>query len=188
MNHDDETQLIEDILDGEAAAYAVLVRRYQSPIHGLMSRMCRNPADASDLTQEAFVVAYEKLEKFKVGARFFPWLYTLSLNIARDHLRKQGRVEIPASALHDGFMENIQDETADDALIEKIDSEKLFAAMEALGLETREVLILRYQEGLSIQDIADALKISVSAVKMRISRGLERLRAMFVVPRGGQEA
>lgn len=188
MNHDDETQLIEDILDGETAAYAVLVRRYQSPIHGLMSRMCRNPEDANDLTQEAFVMAYEKLEKFKVGARFFPWLYTLSLNIARDHLRRQGYVEIPASALHDGFMENIHDETSNDTLIEKMDSERLVAAMDTLGLETREVLILRYQEGLSLQDIADSLKISVSAVKMRISRGLERLRAMFVVPINGQEA
>lgn len=188
MNYDDETQLIEDILDGEAAAYAVLVRRYQSPIHGLMSRMCRNPEDASDLTQEAFLLAYEKLEKFKVGARFFPWLYTLSLNIARDHLRKQGHVEIPASALHEGFMESIQDETSNDAIIERIDSKKLIEAMNFLGLETKEVLILRYQEGLSIHDIADSLEISVSAVKMRISRGLERLRTMFVDSIGGQEA
>ena len=188
MNYDDETQLIEDILDGEAAAYAVLVRRYQSPIYGLMLRMCRNPDDASDLTQEAFVIAYEKLEKFKVGARFFPWLYTLSLNVARDHLRKQKHVEIPASTLYEGFMESIQDEASDDALIQIIDSRKLIDAMDSLGLETREVLILRYQEGLSIRDIADALKISVGAVKMRISRGLERLRAMFVDSIGGQEA
>lgn len=187
MNYDDETQLIEDILDGEAAAYAVLVRRYQSPIHGLMLRMCRNPDDASDLTQEAFVTAYEKLDKFKVGARFFPWLYTVSLNIARDHLRKQKHVEIPASTLREGFMKTIQDEASNDALVEMIDSKKLIKAMDSLGLETREVLILRYQEGLSIHNIAGSLEISVSAVKMRISRGLERLRVMFVDSIGGQE-
>lgn len=188
MHYDDETQLIEDILEGEAAAYAVLVRRYQAPIYALMSRMCRHPEDASDLTQEAFVVAYEKLEKFKVGARFFPWLYTLSLNLARDHLRRRGRLEITASALPEGFMEKVRDESSDDTLSEMIDRKKLIAAMDALGLETREVLLLRYQEGLSIQDIAQALQLSASAVKMRISRGLERLRAMFAVSRGGQEA
>jgi RNA polymerase sigma-70 factor (ECF subfamily) len=182
MHDDDESQLIEDILDGEAAAYAVLVRRYQSPIHGLMLRMCRNPDDAGDLTQEAFVVAYEKLDRFRPGARFFPWLYTLSLNLARDHLRKRGRSEILASALPEGFLENVRAETEDDALIDRIDGQRLLAAMDSLGVETREVLLLRYQEGLSIQDIAAALQLSASAVKMRISRGLERLRALFAVP------
>ncbi|WP_428562929.1 MAG: RNA polymerase sigma factor [Solidesulfovibrio sp. DCME] len=71
MEHDDEARLIDDILDGEAEAYAVLVRRYQTPIHALMLRLCRHPEDARDLTQEAFVTAYAKLDRFRRGARFF---------------------------------------------------------------------------------------------------------------------
>lgn len=179
MEHDDEARLIDDILDGEAEAYAVLVRRYQSPIYALMTRLCRHPEDARDLTQEAFVTAYEKLDRFRRGARFFPWLYAISLNLARDHLRRRGRAEVTASGLPDGFLENVRAEGSDDDLIRRIDADMLVSAMDALGLETREALLLRYQEGLSIPDIAAALCISASAAKMRISRGLDRLRALF---------
>lgn len=185
MEHDDESELIEDILDGDAQAYAVLVRRYQGPIHALMLRMCRHAEDARDLTQETFVTAYEKLDRFKMNARFFPWLYTIGLNLARDHLRRRGRSPLPAADCFDGCLETIAADVSDDSLIDRIDADRLLAAMDGLGLETREALLLRYQEGLSITEIATALDLSASAVKMRLSRGLERLRTMFLTPANG---
>lgn len=185
MDHDDEAQLIEDILDGEAEAYAVLVRRYQGPIYALMTRMCKNIEDASDLTQETFVVAYEKMDRFKNGSRFFPWLYTIGLNIGRDYLRKRGRAEVSSCDLPDGFIENLSSESSTDEVINGIDSGLILNAMDALGIGTREALMLRYQQGMSIKDISGVLGISVSSVKMKISRGLDKLRVIFVHIKNG---
>ncbi|EHJ47052.1 RNA polymerase, sigma-24 subunit, ECF subfamily [Solidesulfovibrio carbinoliphilus subsp. oakridgensis] len=185
MDQNDEAQLIEDILDGEAEAYAVLVRRYQGPIHALMARMCGDGEDARDLTQETFVVAYEKLDRFKCGARFFPWLYTIGLNLGRDHLRKKRHCEISSADLPEGFMENISDGLTSERLADWMDANTLVLAMDSLGLSTREALLLRYQEGMSINDISSALGLSVSAVKMRIARGLDRLRSLFVARGSG---
>lgn len=185
MNNDDEAQLIEDILDGEAEAYAVLVRRYQGPIYALMTRMCRNREDASDLTQETFVVAYEKIDRFKNGSRFFPWLYTIGLNIGRDYLRKRGHVEVSSCDLPNGFIENLSSESATDVVMDGIDAGFILKAIDTLGIGTREALMLRYQQGMSIKDIAVVLGISVSSVKMKISRGLDRLRVIFIGIKNG---
>lgn len=184
-DHDDEARLIDDILNGEASAYAVLVRRYQGPIYALMRRMCRDVEDARDLTQDAFVTAYEKLDRFRPGARFFPWLYAMSLNLARDHLRRRGRAEVTAAELPEGFFDQFGTVAPEDDLIDRIDAASLLTAMDHLGAQTREALLLRYREGLSTPDIAKALGVSSSGVKMRISRGLERLRGMFAAQTGG---
>ena len=185
MDHDDEAQLIEDILDGEAEAYAVLVRRYQGPIYALMARMCKNREDASDLTQETFVVAYEKMHRFKTGSRFFSWLYAIGLNIGRDYLRKRGHIEVSSCDLPDGFIENLSSESSTDEVIGGIDACLILKAMDTLGIETREALMLRYQQGMPIKDISGVLGLSVSSVKMKISRGLEKLRVIFTHIKNG---
>ena len=89
MHNTEEHQLINEILNGDTEAFAVLVNRYKRPIFNLMLRMTRSREDANDLTQDAFLKAYEQLERFKPSRNFFPWLYTIGLNLARDHLRRQ---------------------------------------------------------------------------------------------------
>ncbi len=76
-------------------------------------------------------------------------------------------------------MENLPATGSDDDLIRAMDADLLLAAMDALGTQTREALLLRYREGCSVKDIAEALGISVSAAKVRLSRGLDRLRELF---------
>lgn len=174
-----EENLVCEILSGDVNAYAVLVKRYEKPIYNLMLRMTGSEQDAVDLTQEAFVKAYEKLEKFNPSAPFFPWLYTMGLNLARDFLRRAKR-----SPFECYESDNCLSEQADEGerLAEKIDIQDVWKGLKTLPVDYREALLLRFHEGLSIDEVAHALGLSLSAAKMRIHRGLSRLRELLKKP------
>jgi RNA polymerase sigma-70 factor (ECF subfamily) len=171
-----DQSLVHEILSGDVNAYALLVKRYQKPILNLMLRMTGSEQDALDLTQETFVRAYEKLEKFNPSASFFPWLYTMGLNMARDFLRKAKRSPIesydPENSLAVEFDQ-------DDRLGDQIDIQKLQERLQLLPVDYREALLLRFHEGLSVSEVAYALGLSLSAAKMRIQRGLLKLRQLL---------
>jgi RNA polymerase sigma-70 factor (ECF subfamily) len=175
-----EDLLIRQILDGDAQAYAVLVNRYQRPIFNLLLRMTGCRDTAADLAQEAFVKAYENLERFKLGENFFPWLYAIASNLARDHWRKQQHAAGHADALRQAAKDNPEQVTAEEErLAGLLDARRLRVCMERLPGDYREALILRFHEGLSMADIGKALGVSTSGAKMRISRGIEKLRQLF---------
>jgi RNA polymerase sigma-70 factor, ECF subfamily len=175
-----ESQLIRTILDGDAQAYAVLVNRYQRPIFNLLMRMTGCRETASDLAQEAFFKAYENLEKFRLSENFFPWLYTIAANLARDHWRRQQHIASHAETLRqaaDGGAGKIAAE--EERLTTLLDANRLRDCLERLPHDYREALILRFHEGLTMADIGKALGVSTSGAKMRISRGVEKLRQLF---------
>ena len=171
-----EESLVYEILSGDVDAYALLVKRYQKPIYNLMLRMTSSEQDALDLTQETFVKAYEKLEKFDPSASFFPWLYTMGLNLARDFLRKAKRSPMEPYELEDNLSIEIDQ---DDRLADKIDGHEVLEGLQTLPVDYREALLLRFHEGLSVSEVASALGLSLSAAKMRIHRGLVKLRQML---------
>ncbi len=180
----EEQRLITAVLDGEVDAYRALVERYQKPIFNLMFRMTGSYSDATDLAQEAFIKAYEKLDKFKTGRKFFPWLYTVSANHAKNYLRKNHKHR----AMRVDYVENGSSDKTDspdssnrqeDRLAEKLDYRHLYQALERLPEDYREAVVLRYREEMTMRDIADTLKISVSGAKMRVHRGIEKLRKIF---------
>ena len=179
MHLTEENSLICDILNGDTELFAVLVNRYQRPIFNLLLRMTGNREDAADLTQETFLKAYEKLERFRLSKRFFPWLYTIGMNLARDHMRKQksaakaASMNLPfKSSAVDGFEENR-------SLVQRLDASRLMVLLAQLPEDYREAVILRYHEGLTMKEIGEALKISTSGAKMRVKRALERLRVLL---------
>jgi RNA polymerase sigma-70 factor, ECF subfamily len=171
-----EESLVYEILSGDVNAYALLVKRYQKPIYNLMLRMAGSEQDALDLTQETFVKAYEKLEKFDPSASFFPWLYTMGLNLARDFLRRAKRSPVESYELEDNFSMDIEQ---DDRMLDRIDNQEVLKGLQTLPLDYREALLLRFHEGLSVSEVAQALGLSLSAAKMRIHRGLLKLRQML---------
>ena len=101
MINSEENAIISSILAGDVDAFAVLVQRYQKPIFNLMIRITSCEEDAFDLTQETFIRAYEKLDRFKPSGRFFPWLYTIGMNLGRDFLRKRKTVGTKAEELYE---------------------------------------------------------------------------------------
>lgn len=155
------------------------MRRYQGPVYNLMLRHVGDGVAAEDLAQEAFVRAYSRLETFRLGNRFFPWLYALALNVVRDWMRKNGRdfhvyMEDPAV-----MAEGVDGPDTERAAEREMDGARAFEAVMGLAPKYREALILRFRHDLSMQEIGRALGITVSGAKMRVSRGLELIRQQF---------
>jgi RNA polymerase sigma-70 factor (ECF subfamily) len=171
-----DANLIYEILAGDAEAYAILVRRYQKPIFNLMLRMTSSDEDAMDLTQDTFVRSYEKLEQFKASSPFFPWLYTIGMNLARDFQRK---LRASRNALEALSGDPDPPSNPGENLHESVEAEQVSHLLQTLPVDYREALILRFHEGLSVTELASALGISASGAKMRIHRGLLKLRELF---------
>ena len=179
MSAVEEGRIVEAVLDGDRDAFGVLVCRYQRPIYNLMYRLSGSAEDAADLTQDTFLKAYNKLESFRVGRRFFPWLYSIGLNQARDWARRRKPTDLMTEEEMD--REQALDNPGDcqDRLNEKLDSMRLFEAVSRLPLEYREALVLKYQQDLEIIEVAEIMGISVSGAKMRVHRGLKKLRIII---------
>ena len=173
----DDDQLVEEVLGGDTESFRGIVNKYEKPIFNLMYRATGSREEAADLTQDAFLRAYDRLHSFRTGQKFFSWLYALALNIARDHLRKQKRT--PSSNTEDleksAAFGTCSKDTGDEAtrLAERC---TLFEILRELPLKDREAVIMRFRDGLKMKEIADRLNISVSGAKMRVHRGLAKLR------------
>lgn len=179
MDEKRETEIIREVLAGNPGAFEELVRRYQGPVYSLMLRSLGNADDAADLAQEAFARAYTRLETFKFGKRFFPWLYSVSMNVLRDRVRAMGRdfhVYMETDALP-AQAENAVDER--EAVETRLDGEKAFEAVLRLAPKYREALILRFRYDFTMREIARTLGVSVSGAKMRVGRGLDMVREEF---------
>lgn len=175
-----ENNVITDILEGNKEAYAVLVKRYQKPVFNLMVRMTFNAEDALDLTQETFVRAYEKLDRFNPSNRFFPWLYTIGLNLARDFRRKKRVRESRTEEIRETQQGlSLASNPEPDEMAERIDLHRIQEALATLPLESREAVILRFHEEMPVKDVAKILGISISGAKMRIHRALLKLRQVL---------
>jgi RNA polymerase sigma-70 factor (ECF subfamily) len=179
MKQEQESEIINRILKGDREAYALLVEKYKGPIFNLAFRMTGNYQDAEDLGQETFIRAYEALIRFNRKKRFFPWLYTIGLNLIRNHLNN-GHCRLsgnPIESDQDALWEN---RTNPEHITGKHqEMERLSFCVHKLPVELREVVVLRYYEELPFEDIKEIAGISLSASKMRVYRGLEKLRLLM---------
>jgi RNA polymerase sigma-70 factor (ECF subfamily) len=183
----DDAQVIAAILKGDVDAYSVLVLRYQAPIFNLMLRMTGSYDDATDLAQETFIKAYDQLHRFQKGRKFFPWLYTIGLNHARNFLRRDKRAILVSLEDYDIGSGLDYPGQQEESICAKLDYEQLNAALNQLPFENREALILYYREGLSMEEVAEAMGLKLSAAKMRVHRGLAKLREILGKDQDGKE-
>lgn len=179
MDDSYEAEIIHDVLMGNPQPFEKLVREYQGPVYNLMLRNVNNSDTAADLAQEVFTRAYSRLETFKTGRRFFPWLYSVALNVARDHMRSKGR-DFHVFMENPSVMTRQEDRIDEQEMMEdRLDGKKVFEFVLEMPPKYREALILRFRHDFSMQEIALALDITISGAKMRISRGLEIVRHQF---------
>lgn len=178
MERQEEQDLIARVCQGERAVFAVLVDAYAKPVFNLAFRMTGSRQDADDLAQETFLRAYQNLKRFDPEKKFFTWLYTIALNIIRNHLKS-----CPARTARTAETDHPPADPGDPANPEGLflDREKaqiLEICLRKLPSDLREAVVLRYYQDLSFDELAAITDASVSAVKMRVYRGLERLRAL----------
>ena len=179
MDQDQEQEIIGRVLGGDRSAFAGLVEKYQGPIFNLAYRMTGTREDADDLTQETFIRAYQNLRRFDQTKKFFTWLYTIGINVIRNNLKKNVR-DISHLAAAGSSLEQQQingegegDVLSDDRMI------RLEQVIRKLPVDLREAIILKFVQDLTFEEVAKITGDSVSAVKMRIYRGLEKMRQMM---------
>ena len=168
MDEAQETQIVARILEGDRQAYSLLVRKYQSAIYNLAYRMTANSQDAADLTQDIFIRAYTYLWRYNPEKKFFTWLYTIALSTIKNHLKKSKRYKHTQEINRAEHQFPVQ--------VNMPEAEEISSYLLRLDLETRALIIMKYQQELSFEEIAQITGKSISAVKMRVYRGLESLR------------
>jgi len=179
MDQEQEAAIVARIRKGDRDAFSLLVDAYKAPVFNLTYRMTGNREDADELAQETFVRAYANLDKFQSDQMFFTWLFTISLNVIKNHLRRQavwGKLVTSGKSAPD-----MQDpgSNPENDLLEKEEQRQLQQALLGLPYDQREVLTLRLYEDLSFTDIADICRLPESTVKMRLYRALEKLRTLI---------
>ena len=175
-----EQQWVEAARQGDQSAFEQLVHLYEKRVLALTTRMCKNPADAEEAAQEAFLSAWQGLPFFRGDASFSTWLYRLASNACVDLLRREGRRQSAAGpSLND---EEVQLEVPDTAPSPQEQAERaelrqqIEAGLQALTPDHRQVLLLREMHQLSYDEIAQTLDVDVGTVKSRINRGRKQLR------------
>jgi len=172
----DDLEAIRAVLAGDREQFRLLIDKYGASVFNLALRMTGDAADAEELSQEAFLKAYAGLPSFRVGSRFHPWLYTIALNLCRNHLRRRSLLKwVPLSKTQrDGETRERDwpDPSPDPEreLLAKEGDERLQAALAALPPKYREVFLLRQSEGLSYQGIAEATGLPLGTVEVRLFR------------------
>lgn len=163
--------LMERFLGGDASAFEALFTRHSARVHAYLRRMVGTTA-ADDLTQTTFLSVVRSRSRFQRGARFRPWLYAIASNAARDQLRR-ARFEQPTD---DG---ELAEQSAEDILPDPALERAVHGALAQLPLQQREAILLHRFQGFSFGEIAEALGVTESAVKVRAHRGYVRLRDLL---------
>jgi RNA polymerase sigma-70 factor (ECF subfamily) len=177
-----DQQLVARAQRGDKRAFELLVMKYQRKLGRLLSRWVRDPAEVEDVTQEAFIKAYRALPSFRGESAFYTWLYRIAINTAKNYLVALGR-RAPTTTGFDneeaeGFedAEQLRDSNTPETELEgKQVAAVVNKAMEALPEDLRTAITLREIEGLSYEEIADAMNCPIGTVRSRIFRAREAI-------------
>ncbi len=184
----DDNELIERCRRGDSAALERLVLKYQKRLFNVIKRICPNPDDAAELTQETFVKIIENIGKFKGRSSFYTWAFRIAVNLTLNHCRRGGKLgfrsmdaeesgasDRAATALRDYLVDN---RSPDPAAVAQ-NHELCEVAVRALGqLEEsqRAIIVLRDIEGMSYAQMTDVLGIELGTVRSRLSRARGHFR------------
>ena len=169
----DETFLLGRARQGDLSAFEEIVRRYQRRVYGVALRIVRSHAVADDVAQDAFLRAWQALDRFELGRPFGPWICRIAANLAVNHVRSPVAREGPLPEGH-GETKAVQGSPLD-AVLDGEAQQLLHEALEALPAEQRAVFLLRAVEEMSYREIADALGLSPGTVMSRLFRAREKL-------------
>jgi len=174
-------ELVQKVQQGDKSAFDHLVRKYQSKIISLVNRYVKDPNEAQDVAQEAFIKAYRALGNFRGDSAFYTWLYRIAINTAKNYLvsraRRYSESEVDVTEAEQVYnapqlkgLDTPDQDLQNDEIVEAISS-----AMEKLPEEMRNAIMLREFEGMSYEEIAQAMECPVGTVRSRIFRAREAI-------------
>jgi len=181
LSSPEDQQLIETCLAGDSSAFGALVLRYQDRLYGSIQMMVSSPEDARDLTQEAFVQAFRRLDSFRGDSAFYTWLFRIAINATISFRRKMERRKTASiETAREVMGEEPRDVRADAAPSSRIETREqqqlVRTALAELSEEFRQAIVLTEIEGLSYEDAAKIADCPIGTIRSRIHRARNELR------------
>lgn len=178
---DADQLLVERVQRGDKRAFDLLVRKYQHRVIAVITRYVRDPDEAMDVAQEAFIKAYRALDRFRGDSAFYTWIFRIAVNTAKNYIVSRGRrppdsdVEVEDAEHYEGGawlheLANPENELFKDEL-----ERAVYRALEKLPEDLRTAVTLREFDGLSYEEIAEVMDCPVGTVRSRIFRAREAI-------------
>jgi RNA polymerase sigma-70 factor (ECF subfamily) len=181
-DHKADQALVERVQGGDKAAFDLLVLKYQHKVVNLISRYVHDSAEVYDVAQEAFIKAYRALPNFRGDSAFYTWLYRIAINTAKNHLVAQGRrppktdIDVEDAEQY-GSNDDLREYETPEGMMQKSEIERVVVdTIENLPEDLRTAITLRELEGLSYEEIAQAMGCPVGTVRSRIFRAREAIQ------------
>ena len=171
---------------GDPAAFEELLAQYQHRLYRYLMRVARDPALADDLFQQTWLRVVEKIKQYDQRRNFDAWLFSVARNLAIDYFRRYRpeSLDEPLPGEDSGATRETLLPAAGPSVLERLlareQSEQLAVAMSRLAWNYREVLTLRFEEEMKLEEIAEAIDVPLSTAKTRLRRGLEQLRNILM--------
>ncbi|MCI2228906.1 RNA polymerase sigma factor [Polaribacter sp. MSW13] len=176
----DEELIIKIVATNNSQLFAVLYDRYSKVVYNKCYGFSKNKEEAEDLTHDVFIKLFVKLKTFKGNSKFSTWLYSFTYNfcvnyVQRNSHKKKEKITVVTDQIKD---EDVLEEI-DEATLFELKSEKLAKALELIDPKEKMILLMKYQDDMSVKEIMEVLELGESAVKMRIKRAKEKMVKMY---------
>ena len=174
LSIEDDYSVIRQFIDGDKAAFQILVKRHKEKVRNIIYITMNNSALVDDIAQDVFITVYRNLKHFRFESQFTTWLYRITVNRCKDYLRKMNvrKIFFP---IEDGSEISEYSTPVEDNDISKI----VMDAISKLPVKLRMPLIMKDIEGFSYQEISESLNCEMGTVKSRIFRGREKLKEIL---------
>jgi RNA polymerase sigma-70 factor (ECF subfamily) len=173
--------LVQRVQAGEKRAFDLLVAKYQHKVTSLISRYIHDWSECQDVAQETFIRAYRALANFRGDSQFYTWLYKIAVNTAKNHLVSAGRrpptddIDAVDAVQYDGGSRLRDTDTPEHELMRQEIERTVAATVEALPEELRMAITLREVDGMSYEEIAEAMGCPIGTVRSRIFRARDAI-------------
>ena len=180
-NESTDTKLVKRVQKGDKGAFDMLVLKYQHKIVNLVMRYVRDPEQALDIAQEAFIKAYRALPRFRGDSAFYTWLYRIAVNTAKNHLAAQRRrpidieLDLQDPEQYDLHAKLKETDTPEGVTISEELQKTVEKAIQLLPEDLRTAIILRELDGMSYEEIAQTMECPVGTVRSRIFRARDAI-------------
>ena len=176
-----DLELVKRVQAGDKSAFDVLVLKYQQKVINLVMRYVHDPHIAMDISQESFIKAYRGLKNFRGDSAFYTWLYRISINTAKNHLVSRSRrmpdddIDAQEAEQYDGGGKLREMSTPENEMMTQEIHSTITTAIEALPDDLRIAITLRELEGLSYEEISEAMECPIGTVRSRIFRARDAI-------------
>lgn len=180
INPQSDEDLVQAIVKtNDTLLFEILYDRYAMLVYNKCFGFAKNEDEAKDLTQDVFLKLFVKLASFKGRSKFSTWLYAFTYNHCVNYVTRDKAKKFEKQSVDYKDIQNLSEEEEDDQSFLSMKVDKLKVALERISADEKMILLLKYQDNLSIKDIESVLGIGESAVKMRIKRAKDKLITVY---------